>query len=477
MVDLAAGDLVAGMTVVAYYDGTVMQVLTLGTAAGGGGGPGGGVPTSRLINTTAPLSGGGDLTTDRTLACPTCVTSASALGTGLPLVGAGGQGLGLGTRSGNTTKFVTMDASAPAVNDCAKFDGAGNLTTAGAACGAGAAGTGDISDVGSCTGPACFTTASPSGQLTFAPGTAPATPAANKAVLYVDSTSKNVAVKDDAGVVKHGVQTSTATAGQFLTAIADDGAVTKAAPSKADVGLGAVDNTSDATKWAATATLTNKAIVRRVVLCSAVSNVVTPNIDTTDVCYNYSLTANTTFANPTGSNLTDQQQLEIALKTAGPITLSWGTAYSNECGIALPSSTTGDNATYNTFLFRYSTTSTKWCLLATTKAPLRSITTLSSSTTYTCPPGTSEQCQMQMTGASSGITMGIGTGSPDDGQFLLLRLMCSNSQTLSWPGATFVASRGIPFPGSCPASTSVWLVVGVQYSAALGKWQLLASSE
>src|SRR5262245_62150809 len=113
MVDLAAGDLVAGMTVVAYYDGTVMQVLTLGTAGGGGGGPGGGVPTSRLLNTTAPLSGGGDLTTDRTLACPTCVTSASALGVGLPLVGAGGQGLGLGTRRDNTTKMVTMDASAP----------------------------------------------------------------------------------------------------------------------------------------------------------------------------------------------------------------------------------------------------------------------------------------------------------------------------------------------------------------------------
>jgi hypothetical protein len=34
--------------------------------AGGGGGGGGGVPTTRLINTTAPLSGGGDLSVDRT---------------------------------------------------------------------------------------------------------------------------------------------------------------------------------------------------------------------------------------------------------------------------------------------------------------------------------------------------------------------------------------------------------------------------
>ncbi len=32
--------------------------------------PGGGVPATRLINTTAPLMGGGDLSADRTLSMP-----------------------------------------------------------------------------------------------------------------------------------------------------------------------------------------------------------------------------------------------------------------------------------------------------------------------------------------------------------------------------------------------------------------------
>src|SRR5262245_58452958 len=118
LVDLAAGDLQGGMTVVGYYDGTVIQVLTLGTAAGGGGAD---VPTSRLINTTAPLTGGGDLTANRTLACPTCVTSAAALTSGLPVIGGGGQASSVGTRSGNTTKFVLMDASTPAGKDCARW--------------------------------------------------------------------------------------------------------------------------------------------------------------------------------------------------------------------------------------------------------------------------------------------------------------------------------------------------------------------
>lgn len=54
---------------------------------------------------------------------------------------------------------------------------------------------------------------------------APATPAAGKGAVYVDSTSKNLAVKDDAGVVKHGVQTQASASNTFLTAISDAGAV------------------------------------------------------------------------------------------------------------------------------------------------------------------------------------------------------------------------------------------------------------
>lgn len=64
---------------------------------------------------------------------------------------------------------------------------------------------------------------------------APSTPASGKGRVYVDSTSKNLAVKDDAGVVKHGVQTKASVSSNFLTAIADNGVVTAAQPAFSDV--------------------------------------------------------------------------------------------------------------------------------------------------------------------------------------------------------------------------------------------------
>jgi hypothetical protein len=55
----------------------------------------------------------------------------------LPLFGDGSGGFSNGTVQGNTTKVTTYAGSAPATNDCAKFDANGNVTTAGAACGSG----------------------------------------------------------------------------------------------------------------------------------------------------------------------------------------------------------------------------------------------------------------------------------------------------------------------------------------------------
>jgi hypothetical protein len=70
---------------------------------------------------------------------------------------------------------------------------------------------------------------------------APATPAAGKGRTYVDSTSKNMAVKNDAGVVNHGIQTKAAVSHQFLTSVADDGSSVLAQPVVADIsGLAAV---------------------------------------------------------------------------------------------------------------------------------------------------------------------------------------------------------------------------------------------
>jgi hypothetical protein len=73
------------------------------------------------------------------------------------------------------------------------------------------------------------------GSNLFTAIAAPGTPAAGKGSVYVDSTSKNLAVKDDAGVVKHGVQTKAAVSNSFLTAINDVGLVTVAQPAFTDI--------------------------------------------------------------------------------------------------------------------------------------------------------------------------------------------------------------------------------------------------
>lgn len=73
------------------------------------------------------------------------------------------------------------------------------------------------------------------GDILFTNIAAPATPAAGKTMQYVDSTSKNMASKNDAGVINHGVQTKAAVTHQFLTAINDDGSSVLAQPVVADV--------------------------------------------------------------------------------------------------------------------------------------------------------------------------------------------------------------------------------------------------
>jgi len=119
----------------AQYDAATSRwrVTPCATAGGGSG-------TVTSIATTSPITGG-TITTTGTIGCATCVTSAAALTSNLPVIGGGGQATSVGTVQGNTTKFITYAGSAPATNDCAKFDANGNITTQGAACGGGGGGS------------------------------------------------------------------------------------------------------------------------------------------------------------------------------------------------------------------------------------------------------------------------------------------------------------------------------------------------
>lgn len=73
------------------------------------------------------------------------------------------------------------------------------------------------------------------GNISFAPIAAPGTPGAGHALVYVDSTSLNFAVKNSGGAVNHGIQSNAGTAHKWVSAIADNGTVTLTQPAYADL--------------------------------------------------------------------------------------------------------------------------------------------------------------------------------------------------------------------------------------------------
>ena len=138
----------------------------------------------------------------------------------------------------------------PTPGNCVQWGAAGIVSDTGSACGSGGSGitelTGDVTAGPGSGVQAAMVVNLPSGvtQAGFLRATAivaPGTPVAGVGAIYVDSSSKNLAVKDDAGVVKHGIQTDTGTANNYISAISDAGAITKSRPACAtlsDSGTG-----------------------------------------------------------------------------------------------------------------------------------------------------------------------------------------------------------------------------------------------
>lgn len=132
---------------------------------------------------------------------------------------------------------------------------------------------------------------------------------------------------------------------------------------KGDVGLGNVDNTSNATERAATATLTNHAVAPRE---STITSNATwaPNADTTDI---FTVTAQaaaaTTISNPSGTPV-QGQKLTVRVKDNGTArALTWsGTQWRASSDLPLPTTTVLSKTMYLGFV--YNSTDTKWDLLA-----------------------------------------------------------------------------------------------------------------
>jgi hypothetical protein len=177
----------------------------------------------------------------------------------------------------------------------------------------------------------------------------------------------------------------------------------------------------------------------------------------------------------TGGNPVNEQELLFRFLSTTPRVLTWNAVFTAENGPPLPTVTTGDGVTYDRFKFIYNSTSAKWGLVANTKGVGRGVTTLASSTTFTCNADLASLCEMQMTGATGTITIAAPTGSPINGQELRLALQCTNAQTLTW-NAAYLNGIYQTKPATCPANVTTWLEVRVRYSSVESGWVFLVGA-
>lgn len=96
---------------------------------------------NRSVAATSPVtvSNGDGVSGNPTVACATCTTNASALTANLPVIGAGSQATAVGTRSGNTTAYVTTTGTQTS-GRCVEIDASGNHIAAADVCGSGGGG-------------------------------------------------------------------------------------------------------------------------------------------------------------------------------------------------------------------------------------------------------------------------------------------------------------------------------------------------
>jgi hypothetical protein len=225
--------------------------------------------------------------------------------------------------------------------------------------------------------------------------------------------------------------------------------------------------------------VTNKQNVPREVVYTPAGSplTITPNCDTTDVVVVDTIGAALTIADPvcTGTNPEKSQELLFRLFSTAPRALTFGSGYSTEAGVPFPASTTGNGTTYDYLKAIRNSQTSKWDIVAT-RGQERTVTTLASGATLTCNIDVSSQCQSTNTQAALGtITIAQPAGTPVDGQFLMILLLCQNAQTIAH-ATIFLASPNIPLPTSCPVNMAQHLIMGYRYSAVLSKWQILASN-
>jgi len=271
---------------------------------------------------------------------------------------------------------------------------------------------------------------------------------------------------------------------------------TDLALAKADVGLGNVDNTSDSTKNSASVTLTNKTINAT---NNSISNLTTAMFASNVVDTDVSLTANS------DTRIPSQKAIKAYVDSAvgggvsdgdkGDVTVSSGVWTIDNSAITLskmenmaPASFIGRNTASTGVPEALSVSTTKSILhlnnvsntsdqtknsasaTLTNKRITSRIGTTTSSSTPT-PTGDSSD-QYNVTALAAGATFAAPSGTPTDGQKLIIRIKDNGTAgTLAW-NAIYRASSDLALPTTTVISKTMYL--GFVYNSADTKWDLIA---
>ena len=100
------------------------------------------------------------------------------------------------------------------------------------------------------------------------------------------------------------------------------------------------------------------------------------------------------------------------------------------------------------------------------------VTAVASATTITANVDTTDILTQANTQAAGTLTIAAPTGTPTNGQKLVIRVTCTNAQTLSW-NAAFRGSNDLALPAATTGSSKVDYV-GFFYNSTALKWDLVA---
>lgn len=239
---------------------------------------------------------------------------------------------------------------------------------------------------------------------------------------------------------------------------------TTLALAKGDVGLGNVDNTSNATERAATAALTNKD------LTSGTNTFPTFNQNTTGSAATLTTgrTVRTDLASTTAVSFNGSANITPGVTGTLPVANGGtGAATFTTNAVLLGNGTSAVQAVApSTAGYILGTDGTTW-----TAQPLTRVTSITSSATPALNTDTTDQLNITaLAVAITSMTTSL-TGTPRDGQRVMIRITGTATRTIAW-GTSF-ASSGVATLLATTSGTNTHLV-GLQYDSTKAKWICIA---